>query len=303
MLLQKKLFYSSMLRYMIVSNLKLNFSSWAFLVATGSFDTITEGLKTSTMIMILIGLFVFPIFIIAFMIIKKKVLSKPEVAQKWDTLYQGINIDQLSCLFYNAIFCIRRFNIVVVNMIFSPGLPLTNFDRHQYLYKNFAIIFIQTVYVIYIASTRPHSESIFNLLELFNEGMIILMCYIMICYTGIGDSKLILEDTLPVIISLTITALIVMANFGVLIRMTVKKIKQRSAQKYRDKRSRTKRRLRMRIKKWTLDSLPDSHPMKPLALIPEESHECTESSISGQSDDALKDIDDAFGLRTTTNIY
>lgn len=50
---------------------------------------------------------------------------------------------------------------------------------------------VQTVYVMYIADTKPHSEEIFNCLEFFNEGMISLMCYIMICYTGIGESKLI----------------------------------------------------------------------------------------------------------------
>ena len=31
--LEKKLFYSSFLRYMIVSNLKLNFTTWAFLMS------------------------------------------------------------------------------------------------------------------------------------------------------------------------------------------------------------------------------------------------------------------------------
>ena len=82
----------------------------------------------------------------------------PRVKQKWETLYQGINIDQLGCLFYNAVFCTRRFNLVFVNMIFSPGFPLTNFESHQYLYKNFLIIFIQTVYLMYITSTTPHSQ-------------------------------------------------------------------------------------------------------------------------------------------------
>ena len=37
--LERKLFYSSFLRYMIVSNLKLNFTLWAFLASTWSFDT------------------------------------------------------------------------------------------------------------------------------------------------------------------------------------------------------------------------------------------------------------------------
>ena len=38
--LEKKLFYSSFLRYMIVSNLKLNFTTWAFLISQWSFESI-----------------------------------------------------------------------------------------------------------------------------------------------------------------------------------------------------------------------------------------------------------------------
>ena len=41
--LEKKLFYSSFLRYLIVSNLKLTYTIWAFLLAKGSFDSLTEG--------------------------------------------------------------------------------------------------------------------------------------------------------------------------------------------------------------------------------------------------------------------
>ena len=38
--LEKKLFYSSFLRYMIVSNLELNFTAWAFLISQWSFESI-----------------------------------------------------------------------------------------------------------------------------------------------------------------------------------------------------------------------------------------------------------------------
>ena len=38
--LEKKLFYSSFLRYMIVSNMKLNYTVWAFLIGSGSFATL-----------------------------------------------------------------------------------------------------------------------------------------------------------------------------------------------------------------------------------------------------------------------
>merc|ERR1712176_754015 len=170
-------------------------------------------------------------------------------AKKWSTLYQGINMNQLSALFYNAIFCVRRFHIVLVNLLFSPGFPLTNFEQHQYLFKDFCFIFIQTIYVMYIADARPHSQHIFNLLEFFNEGMITLMCYIMVCFTGIGPSHIIMHSKIPVYLSLAITVLIVIANFSVLIKMTLRKVKENKAKKHREKRERIMKKLDSRIKK------------------------------------------------------
>lgn len=41
--LEKKLFYSSFLRYLIVSNLKLTYTVWAFLLAKGGFDSFSGG--------------------------------------------------------------------------------------------------------------------------------------------------------------------------------------------------------------------------------------------------------------------
>ena len=130
---------------------------------------------------------------------------------------------------YNAVFCIRRFDIVLVNMFFSPGFPLSNFDHHQYLFKNLAFILIQTSYVIYVADAKPHTNGIFNKLEFFNEGMIILMCYIMVCYAGIGPIQHIMESQTPIYLSLGVTGLIVIANFGVMFKMTWSKIKEKYA--------------------------------------------------------------------------
>ena len=44
--LEKKLFYSSFLRYLIVSNLKLNYTIWAFLLAKGGFESVSGGAQT-----------------------------------------------------------------------------------------------------------------------------------------------------------------------------------------------------------------------------------------------------------------
>ena len=65
--LEKKLFYSSFLRYMIVSNLKLNYTIWAFLIGSGSFATLSSSLKTSAYICVIIGICIYPIYLMQFM--------------------------------------------------------------------------------------------------------------------------------------------------------------------------------------------------------------------------------------------
>ena len=85
--LEKKLFYSSFLRYMIVSNLKLNFTIWAFLISSYSFDTFTQGAQTTVYILMLLGICIYPLFIIIFMIKNQRLLYKKAFQQKWDTLY------------------------------------------------------------------------------------------------------------------------------------------------------------------------------------------------------------------------
>lgn len=55
------------------------------------------------------------------------------------------------------------------------------------------------------------------------------MCYIMVVYTGIGDAKFIMESQIPIFLSLVVTAAIVIANFGVMIRMTYVKLKEKIA--------------------------------------------------------------------------
>ena len=65
--LEKKLFFSSFLRYMIVSNLKLNYTAWAFLIAQFSFNTIASGTRTSVWILILVLIILWPLFIFILM--------------------------------------------------------------------------------------------------------------------------------------------------------------------------------------------------------------------------------------------
>ena len=73
-------------------------------------------------------------------------------------------------------------------------------------------------------SSRPHTESIYNKLELFNESMLTLICYMMIPYSGVGSVDLVIEAQAPIIIVLAITVCIVIANFYVMLRLTFVKL-------------------------------------------------------------------------------
>ena len=128
--LEKKLVYSSFLRYMIVSNLKLTFTLWAFLISTWNFESIKNGFQSSIYVSMILLLCIWPLFVVMFMLRNYDKLHETKFSQRWDTLYQGIHLYKRPSLLYNAIFSVRRFDIVFINMFFSPGFPLSNFESH-----------------------------------------------------------------------------------------------------------------------------------------------------------------------------
>ena len=68
--IEKKLFYSSFYRYMIISNLKLTVTMWGFLLASWSFDTFSKGASSIGYTIGILLLLVWPLFIMIFLEIK-----------------------------------------------------------------------------------------------------------------------------------------------------------------------------------------------------------------------------------------
>lgn len=224
--LRKKLFFDGFVRYMILSNLKVTYTVTAFLLSAFSFATFMAGVKTTMFMIAFLGVCVWPIFIAWFVYKNKERLDDETVSKKWGTLYQGIHTNQLSALMYNAVFCARRFDIVLVNMLFSPNFPLTGFSYHQYVFKCMSFLIVQTFYVFYIMHSKPHTENVFNKLELFNELMIILMCYIMLVFSGIGDRDNIIERKEPLVFSVAISAILIIVNLYVMVKLSATRIIQ-----------------------------------------------------------------------------
>lgn len=55
--------------------------------------------------------------------------------QRYGTLFQGIKYGSYRALCYNAVFCVRRFDIVIINQYFSKDSPMSGVDRTHYLFK------------------------------------------------------------------------------------------------------------------------------------------------------------------------
>ena len=54
----------------------------------------------------LAGLCAWPTLIARFLIQNQKKLYRKEIRQKWGTIYQGIHLNNLEALMYNAVFCV-----------------------------------------------------------------------------------------------------------------------------------------------------------------------------------------------------
>ena len=52
--------------------------------------------------------------------------------------------------------------------------------------KILLFLVIESFYFIFIVSVKPHTDNMFNLLEYFNEILVMLLAYLMITYSGVG---------------------------------------------------------------------------------------------------------------------
>lgn len=138
---------------------------------------------------------------------------------------------KLTALTYNAVFAVRRFDIILMNIFFTAGSPLSDFSRSWYLQKILCFLCIQIGYLSYIHSVRPHTESLFNILEFVNEYALMALAYLMINFTTIVTYRdPITHEVVPKNESfdakveygaIGIIAFIVGVNFSVMIRISV----------------------------------------------------------------------------------
>ena len=115
--LSRYLFYKAPIRYIIVSYLRV-LSVFASLVYVGF------AVKTHYGYLILYGLItgiliLWPVGVIGFMLKNNDKIDDKEFRGKYDALYQGIKTTSWQALVYNAVFAVRRFDIILDNLLLN----------------------------------------------------------------------------------------------------------------------------------------------------------------------------------------
>ena len=230
--IERKLFYNGLYRYLIISNLKLTVTLFGFLIAMWSFETFTQGAGTITLIIGIIAILVWPVFIIFFLEKHYSELEEHSFKKKHETIYQGIRTYSKETIIYYSVFSIRRFYIVLINVSFSSQEAG---KRNENLFKIVFFLILQSVYLLYIFDSKPHNMKIFNRLEFFNEGMLMILAYVMLIFSGmIPIDDLLANESCYIFaewIGIGITLAICVMNFFVMGKMTVDKIKAALAAK------------------------------------------------------------------------
>ena len=175
--LRRKLFYSSAIRFMVESNLKITHNSIFYLLMLGSFKSAKETISTIFTLAFLAVIILWPAFLTVFLLYNRKQLEKRPFQRKFHSMYLRIKTDRYlgstlmmnksKCFLYNVVFCIRRLTLVLSYFFLQDY-------SGQVLY---AILLIQSFYIVYITHSMPHIETSFNVLELFNELSIVLVVY------------------------------------------------------------------------------------------------------------------------------
>ena len=138
--LRQYIFYQYPIRYMIQSYLRLlSIFLTFFLIGSTSeekfYVLIVYGLLT-------LLFFLWPIFIIGFVLNNHKRLTSAIFIRKFNALINGIKVTSFSSIVYYAVFSVRRFDLILINQYLSQKSPLSGVERSLYLEKTLLFLVV-----------------------------------------------------------------------------------------------------------------------------------------------------------------
>ena len=137
--IKKYIFYQGPIRYVIVGYLRLLsvfLSIFVFEIADTSRHhgfLVLYGLLS-------LALVLWPLWIVYFLLKNSDKLAEESFRNKFNALIDNIKVDKFNAVIYNAVFAVRRFNILLFNLWLSQDSPLSGAKRTFYFEK--IILFI-----------------------------------------------------------------------------------------------------------------------------------------------------------------
>ena len=88
-----RLFFSSFLRFMIVSNMELTVTVWGFFVYSFGQDSFEYKVYASCYAAGIVGMLIYPFFLMVFLMRNQPTLGTPRMMRKFSSIYDGIDSD------------------------------------------------------------------------------------------------------------------------------------------------------------------------------------------------------------------
>ena len=168
---------------MIQGNLKLTHTAIFYMAVTGmQFDSISNSTQTVINILMIVLLVTWPIFLSIFLTANRSKLDTEEFQQKYDSMFLGYKTDNYlwkdrrtwtnttMCFLYNVTFSVRRLALVL-------SLFFLKEDGKNSLPILHSFLVINSIYFIYLADKMPHTDTLFNILEMLNAVFQMLTIY------------------------------------------------------------------------------------------------------------------------------
>ena len=143
-----------------------------FAVSVLRFDSDKAKINACTAIIILTLVALMPLFLARFLHKRRENLAKPELKERYGTLYDGIRTGRPLQYNYSVVFVIRRlfFATITVFLLDFPHLAAQLFCLSN------------IVYISYFGFARPHDTTLSRRLEYFNEVFLQLASYHLILF-------------------------------------------------------------------------------------------------------------------------
>ena len=140
-------------------------------------------------------------------------------------MYDGIKTHTLLALLFQAVFTVIRFDLVLMNLVLSADSPFTGAKQSIYLLKIFCLMGIVILYLCYIHISWPHDEPVYNVLEFFNQYMLLLLAYLMLFFTEIFPvMPTYSANQIIGRLSICIVFAVVVVNFGFMMKLSIWKV-------------------------------------------------------------------------------